>query len=173
MSSSPSSCLALLRRAHIAFSLHRIYNPAFEQLREELHASETELALSLSLFILFQVRLGFSSRPYRPARRINSILASHEQGGMPVFWSAVGEIIGRKPVYLIAQTIFIVGTIVCSRANSMALLIVFRIIQACGSSAVLSLGAGTLADMFEVKERGKFMGYALPFVPLSSTLTIC
>jgi MFS family permease len=48
---------------------------------------------------------------------------------MPVFWSAVAEIVGRKPVYLIAQTIFIVGTIVCSRANSMPLLIVMRIIQ--------------------------------------------
>lgn len=33
----------------------RIYNPAFDQLREELRATETELALSLSLFILFQV----------------------------------------------------------------------------------------------------------------------
>lgn len=48
---------------------------------------------------------------------------------MPVFWSAVAEIVGRKPVYLIAQTIFIIGTLICSRANSMPLLIVMRIIQ--------------------------------------------
>lgn len=48
---------------------------------------------------------------------------------MPVFWSAVAEIVGRKPVYLIAQTIFIAGTLVCSRSNSMPLLIVMRIIQ--------------------------------------------
>lgn len=48
-----------------------IYNPAFEQLRVELGASNTEIALSLSLFILFQ-------------------------GGWPVFWSSVAEVTGRK-----------------------------------------------------------------------------
>jgi hypothetical protein len=31
-----------------------IYNPAFEQLREELGATDTQLSLSVSLFILFQ-----------------------------------------------------------------------------------------------------------------------
>ena len=31
-----------------------IYNPAFEQLREQLGATDTELSLSVSLFILFQ-----------------------------------------------------------------------------------------------------------------------
>jgi hypothetical protein len=31
-----------------------IYNPAFEQLRDELHATDQELSLSVGLFILFQ-----------------------------------------------------------------------------------------------------------------------
>jgi hypothetical protein len=31
-----------------------IYNPAFNQLRDQLHATETQLSLSLSLFILCQ-----------------------------------------------------------------------------------------------------------------------
>lgn len=156
-----------------------IFNPVLEQVRDQLQASEQELALSISLFILCQ-------------------------GGFPVIWSSVAEIIGRgfpipdvsrpsapmlspssllrsrrpagKPVYLVAYVIFILGSVVCSRADSMPLFIVFRMVQALGSSAVMSIGAGTLADIFEQEERGTKMGmfYATPLIgpalgPLSAS----
>lgn len=48
----------------------------------------------------------------------------------------------------------------------MPLFIVMRCLQACGSSAVVAVGAGSLADMFEVHERGKKLGvfYGMPLV---------
>lgn len=48
----------------------------------------------------------------------------------------------------------------------MPLFIVMRCLQACGSSAVVAVGAGSLADMFEVHERGQKLGvfYGMPLV---------
>jgi MFS family permease len=46
----------------------------------------------------------------------------------------------------------------------MPVLIGMRCLQAIGSSAVISVGAGSLADMYEVHERGqKVRFFSLPF----------
>ncbi|WWC89126.1 uncharacterized protein L201_004044 [Kwoniella dendrophila CBS 6074] len=113
-----------------------IYNPVINELSEELNASQAETGLSLSMYILFQ-------------------------GWTPVVWAAISE-----PVYLISFAIYIVALIVASRANSMPLLIVMRALQAVGSGAVTALGAGSLADMYEMHERGTKMGiyYGLPML---------
>lgn len=98
-------------------------------------------ALSLSLFILFQ-------------------------GGWPIFWTSIAEVIGRKPVYLTSYSLFILGTVVASRAETMPVLIGMRMIQAFGSSSVMACGAGSLADIYEPRERGTRMGfyYAVPLL---------
>jgi len=41
----------------------------------------------------------------------------------------------------------------------MPVLIGMRCLQAIGSSAVISVGAGSLADMYEVHERGQKVGH--------------
>lgn len=58
----------------------------------------------------------------------------------------------------VVSQLYTVGTAVGSRASNMGVLIGMRCLQAVGSSAVLSVGAGSLADMFEVKERGRKLG---------------
>ena len=78
---------------------------------------------------------------------------------------------------LFSEQIFVIGTIVASRASNMTLLIIsqlaslysspvsgltddllqrliVRLLQGFGSAAVLSVGAGSLADMYEKHERG-------------------
>jgi len=51
----------------------------------------------------------------------------------------------------------------------MPVLIGMRCLQAIGSSAVISVGAGSLADMYEVHERGQKVGLLfLPFCSSSS-----
>jgi MFS family permease len=44
----------------------------------------------------------------------------------------------------------------------MPVLIGMRCLQAIGSSAVISVGAGSLADMYEVHERGQKVGLHVP-----------
>jgi MFS family permease len=41
----------------------------------------------------------------------------------------------------------------------MPVFIIMRCLQAFGSSAVVAVGAGSLADMFEVHERGQKVGH--------------
>lgn len=60
--------------------------------------------------------------------------------------------------------IYIAASVVCSRANNIGLFVAFRLVQALGSGAVLVLGAATLADIFDVHERGFKIGifYSMP-----------
>ncbi|KAF8315658.1 vacuolar DHA amino acid exporter [Clavulina sp. PMI_390] len=118
-----------------------LYNPAIKQIEQDLHASSSQISLSLSLFILVQ-------------------------GNAPLFWSAVSEIKGRKGPYMISMAIFAVGSIVSASAKKISVLIAMRVFQALGSSSALTLGGGTLADMYESYERGTIMGiyYAAPLM---------
>ncbi|CCL99471.1 uncharacterized protein FIBRA_01489 [Fibroporia radiculosa] len=118
-----------------------IYNPAISQIEADLHATPSQLSLTLSLFILIQ-------------------------GGFPLIWSAVSEVQGRKRVYLVSLVICTVGCIVSATAKSINVLIGMRCVQAAGSSAVISIGAATLADMYDPADRGTMMGiyYCAPLL---------
>ncbi|EPT02266.1 hypothetical protein FOMPIDRAFT_73914 [Fomitopsis schrenkii] len=118
-----------------------IYNPAIAEIESDLHASAGQLSLTLSLFILIQ-------------------------GGFPLIWSSVSEIQGRKIVYLISIALCMVGCIVAATAKTINVLIGMRCLQAAGSSAVISIGAATLADLYEPSERGTMMGiyYCAPLL---------
>ncbi|KAI0727680.1 major facilitator superfamily domain-containing protein [Fomitopsis betulina] len=118
-----------------------IYNPAIAEIESDLHASAGQLSLTLSLFILIQ-------------------------GGFPLIWSSVSEIKGRKIVYLNSIALCMVGCIVAATAKTIDVLIGMRCLQAAGSSAVMSIGAATLADLYEPSERGTMMGiyYCAPLL---------
>ncbi|KIJ60300.1 hypothetical protein HYDPIDRAFT_117385 [Hydnomerulius pinastri MD-312] len=118
-----------------------IQNPANAQIEQQLHASNGDISLSLSLFILVQ-------------------------GNFPVLWSAVSEIKGRKLVYLLSVTLFTVGSAIVAVSRTIGLVIGMRVIQAAGSSAVIAIGAATLADIYEPHQRGTMMGvyYSAPLL---------
>ncbi|KAI9307446.1 major facilitator superfamily domain-containing protein [Cunninghamella echinulata] len=73
----------------------------------------------------------------------------------PLFWSTIGEVYGRRRVYLISFLIYIVGAIACALAVNIQMFIAFRVVTAIGSSSVLSMGAGTIQDCFKSHERGR------------------
>ncbi|ORY32921.1 major facilitator superfamily domain-containing protein [Naematelia encephala] len=118
-----------------------IYNPVIDEVKADLHATDTQVGLSISMYILFQ-------------------------GWMPLIWASSAEIIGRKPIYLASYGLYVVACIVASRASTMPVLIAMRCLQATGSAAVVAVGAGSLADIFEVHERGQKLGlfYGMPLL---------
>lgn len=118
-----------------------IQNPANAQIELLLHATTEQISLSLSLPILVQ-------------------------GNFPVVWSAVSEIKGRKLVYIVSVVLFALGSATVAVSKSIGLVIGMRIVQAIGASAVLTIGAATLADIYEPHERGTVMGiyYCAPLL---------
>ncbi|KAJ7628112.1 major facilitator superfamily domain-containing protein [Mycena rosella] len=103
-----------------------IQNPAIADMEADLPASASQISLSISL----------SSRY------------------MPLFWSAISEVKGRKLVYVVSIAIFTAGSVVVALSKTIELVIVFRCIQATGSSAVMAIGAATLTDIFDPIECG-------------------
>lgn len=67
---------------------------------------------------------------------------------VPLFWSALADWKGRRPLYIISLVIYIVANVLMATlpANFGAFLFL-RMVQAFGCSSVISLGAGTIADV--------------------------
>ncbi|KAI0941665.1 hypothetical protein AcW1_003491 [Taiwanofungus camphoratus] len=77
------------------------------------------------------------------------------QGVIPLFWSA-----------LVSLGLCLLGLIMAAAAKKIGVLIGMRCLQAVGSSAVFSIGAATLADLYEPSQRGAMMGiyYCAPLL---------
>lgn len=74
-------------------------------------------------------------------------------------WGKLGDTIGRKKVYILGFTIFIVGSVLAGLAWNLQSMIVFRIIQAIAGSADYPTAMAILAVTFkEGKERGQALG---------------
>ncbi|KAK8212251.1 major facilitator superfamily domain-containing protein [Phyllosticta capitalensis] len=72
----------------------------------------------------------------------------------PLAWAAFADHKGRHPVYLVSLAIFILANVILAVVPAnVGALFVLRILQAVGSSAVASVGAGTVADIVEPSKR--------------------
>lgn len=75
----------------------------------------------------------------------------------PIWWSAFSEQFGRRTIYLISFTMFLIFSILCAVSVNISMLIVFRIGVGGASASVQAVGAGTIADIWESHERGRAM----------------
>lgn len=65
---------------------------------------------------------------------------------------------GRRSIYLISFVLFIVFSILSAVSVSIGMLIPMRLLSGGASASVQAIGAGTIADIWEPKERGRAMG---------------
>ncbi|KAL9625215.1 MAG: hypothetical protein Q9160_000617 [Pyrenula sp. 1 TL-2023] len=80
----------------------------------------------------------------------------------PLFWSSLADWKGRRPLYIISIALYILANILLAALPAnYGSLVFLRILQAFGSSAVVSMGAGTVADIVEPKKRARAMSYFL------------
>lgn len=75
----------------------------------------------------------------------------------PLWWSSFSETAGRRTVYIISFMLFTVFAILSALSTDMAMLVVMRTLSGGAAASVQAVGAGTVADMWEPKERGKAM----------------
>lgn len=75
----------------------------------------------------------------------------------PLWWSSFSETAGRRTVYLVSYIMYIFFNILAAVSTSISMFIVMRILSGGASASVQAVGAGTVADLWEPRERGKAM----------------
>jgi multidrug resistance protein len=75
----------------------------------------------------------------------------------PLFIAPVSELYGRNICYHVCNALFVVFTIACAVSNSMGMLTAFRFLAGCAGSAPLTIGGGTIADIFPREQRAGAM----------------
>lgn len=75
----------------------------------------------------------------------------------PLIIAPMSELYGRYYVYAICNFFFVVFTICCAVSNSMGVLIAFRVLAGCAGAAPLTIGGGTIADIFPQEKRAGAM----------------
>jgi len=70
----------------------------------------------------------------------------------------LGDIYGRKRIFIWGLTILFLGTLLCGLANSAAIIIISRIVQGIGSAGVVGNILAIITSIFPGEERGKAIG---------------
>lgn len=85
-------------------------------------------------------------------------------------YGKLSDIYGRKPLYLTAIGLFLVGSVLCGIAGSIYELAAYRAIQGLGAGGLMSLAMTIIADMVAPRQRARYQGYILAVFGVSSVL---
>lgn len=110
-----------------------IIMPALGPIAKELHSTPTITNLSVALYML-------------------------SMSIFPLWWSSFSETLGRRTIYIVSFAFFVVFGILSAVAKNIAMLIVMRMLSGGAAASVQAVGAGTIADLWEPRERGRAMG---------------
>lgn len=118
-----------------------IYTSTYGQMTKEFHSSRIVATLGLSLFVM---GLGVG----------------------PMALSPLSEFYGRRPIYLVSFSFFVIWLIPSAVAQNMATMLIARFFDGLSGSAFLSVAGGTVGDLFNREQlQGPMMIYtAAPFV---------
>jgi EmrB/QacA subfamily drug resistance transporter len=85
-------------------------------------------------------------------------------------YGKLSDLYGRRPFFLAAISIFVVGSALCGLAESMWQLAAFRAVQGLGAGGLFSLALTIIGDIVPPRERAKYQGYFLAVFGTSSVL---
>lgn len=85
-------------------------------------------------------------------------------------YGKLSDIYGRKPFFLAAISIFILGSMLCTLATSMYMLAAFRAFQGIGAGGLFTLAFAIIGDIIPPRERAKYQGYFMAVFATSSVL---
>ncbi|UOQ89141.1 MFS transporter [Agromyces endophyticus] len=77
---------------------------------------------------------------------------------MPIY-GKLGDLIGRKGLFIGALAIFVFGSVIGGLAPDMTWLIIARAVQGIGGGGLMILAQAIIADVVPVRERSKYMGF--------------
>src|SRR3989475_12151440 len=73
-------------------------------------------------------------------------------------YGKLGDVYGRRPLFLAAITIFLFGSALCGAAQGMTQLVVFRAIQGLGAGGLFPLALATIGNIVPPRDRGRYQG---------------
>jgi EmrB/QacA subfamily drug resistance transporter len=85
-------------------------------------------------------------------------------------YGKLSDIYGRRPFYLFAIGVFVLGSILCGMAGSMYQLAAFRAVQGIGAGGLMSLALAIIGDIVPPRERSRYQGYFMAVFGSSSVL---
>lgn len=74
-------------------------------------------------------------------------------------YGKISDQFGRKKIFMIAISIFLMGSILCGVAQNMTELVLFRGLQGIGGGGLMVLAMSIIADIIPPRERGRYQGY--------------
>ncbi|WP_100365821.1 MDR family MFS transporter [Diaminobutyricimonas aerilata] len=85
-------------------------------------------------------------------------------------YGKLSDIFGRRPLFIIAIVIFLIGSLLSGMANSMYELAAYRAVQGLGAGGLMALPLAVMGDILAPRERAKYQGYFLAVFGISSVL---
>jgi MFS family permease len=84
-------------------------------------------------------------------------------GGLANYSCAVtayrlGDTHGRRPLFLVAITIFLIGSALCGADQNMTQLVAFRAIQGIGGGGIIPMAIATVGVIVPPRDRGRYQG---------------
>jgi EmrB/QacA subfamily drug resistance transporter len=86
----------------------------------------------------------------------------------PVY-GRLGDTFGRRPMMIVALTIFMLGSVLCAISPSIEWLTAFRVLQGFGGGGLMTLSQALIGETIPPRERGRYQGYLAGVSVTSST----
>jgi MFS family permease len=104
-----------------------IYLPALNQIEESLQINTEQVNLTVTVYMIFQAL-------------------------SPTFWGTLADSLGRRPILMYTMVVYCGACVGLALTPNYAALIVFRMLQAFGSSPVIAVGAGIIGDIADSRK---------------------
>jgi len=85
-------------------------------------------------------------------------------------YGKISDMFGRKKIFQIAISIFLIGSMLCGLSQTMNQLIFFRGLQGIGAGGLMVLAMAIVGDVVPPRERGRYQGYFGAVFAISSVL---
>ncbi|HEX3568239.1 MAG TPA: MDR family MFS transporter [Candidatus Saccharimonadales bacterium] len=85
-------------------------------------------------------------------------------------YGKISDLFGRKKIFMIAISIFLVGSALCGLSRNMNELIFFRGLQGVGGGGLMALALAIVGDIIPPRQRGRYQGYFGAVFAISSVI---